>query len=124
MLAVHAVCADTDAEADRLRACADLFYERLARDPFRPGPLVDPDTARAELGAAPEPTRVLPGSWPARLSGSPDHLHEVLTQMMHATGADELMIQDLVPESSARHRSYELLATMIDHPAPLTACNV
>lgn len=109
MLAVNAVCADTGPEADRLRASAELFYRRLAENPFRPQPLVDPGAAIAALGATPQPIGTT-GARPALLSGAPDQLHEVLAAMVDATGANELIVQDLIGTTADRHRSYELLA--------------
>jgi luciferase family oxidoreductase group 1 len=106
MLAVNACCADTDREADRLRASAELFYESggVGRRP-----LVDADDAVAELGGVPKPT-TLDGAWPRHLSGGPTRLAAMLEQMAAETGADELMIQDLITDQRDRLRSYQLIA--------------
>ena len=69
MLAVNVCCADTDREADRLRATVEHFYSRdRGADGRR---LVDADTAVSELGGVPEPANVQAGAWPRHLSGGP-----------------------------------------------------
>ena len=51
-----------------------------------------------------------PGHWPRHLSGSPERVREQLALIEAESGADELMICDLVGDHTARLRSYELLA--------------
>jgi luciferase family oxidoreductase group 1 len=112
MLAVSAVCAPTDEEADLLRAGAELHARRVAdRDPAVDLPLPTPVQALAELGHTPAPVTVKPGHWPRHLSGSPERVREQLALISAESGADELMICDLVGDHAARLRSYELLAT-------------
>jgi alkanesulfonate monooxygenase SsuD/methylene tetrahydromethanopterin reductase-like flavin-dependent oxidoreductase (luciferase family) len=111
MLAVSAVSAPTDEEADLLRAGAELHARRVAdRDPAVDLPLPTPARALAELGHVPAPVAVKPGHWPRHLSGSPERLREQLTLIRAESGADELMICDLVGDHAARLRSYELIA--------------
>jgi luciferase family oxidoreductase group 1 len=111
MLAVSAVCAPTDEEADLLRAGAELHARRVAdRDPAVDLPLATPARALAELGHAPEPVTVKPGYWPRHLSGSPERMREQFALICAESGAQELMICDLVGDHAARLRSYELLA--------------
>jgi luciferase family oxidoreductase group 1 len=108
MLAVNACCADTHRDADRLRASVELFYSPGPDVERRP--LASVDVAVAALGGVPEPSRPSGGSWPRHLSGSPDHLLTLLDQLVAETGADELMIQDLIADPTDRLRSYELIA--------------
>jgi alkanesulfonate monooxygenase SsuD/methylene tetrahydromethanopterin reductase-like flavin-dependent oxidoreductase (luciferase family) len=111
MLAVSAVCAPTDEEADLLRAGAELHARRVAhRDPAVDLPLPIPIQALAELGRGPASTAVEPGNWPRHLSGSPESMEQMLTTISQESGADELMICDLIGDHAARMRSYELLA--------------
>ena len=118
MLAVSAVCAPTDQEADLLRAGAELHARRVAeRDPAVDLPLPVPARALAELGHAPAPVIVEPGSWPRHLSGSPERIREQLALICAETGAEELMICDLIGDHAARMRSYELLAEAL-RPVP------
>lgn len=71
ILAVSAVCAPTDEEADLLRAGAEPHARRVAdRDPAADLPLPTPARALAELGHVPAPVTVEPGHWPRHLSGA------------------------------------------------------
>jgi len=118
MLAVSAACAPTDEEADLLRAGAELHARRVAdRDPAVDMPLPTPARALAELGHAPAPVTVEPGNWPRHLSGSPERMREQLAVISAETGAEELMICDLIGDHAARLRSYELLAEAL-RPVP------
>ncbi len=107
MLAVNVCCADTDREADRLRATVEHFYSRDGRADGRR--LVDADTAVAELGGVP-PATGQSGAWPRHLSGSPALVRALLERQVAETGADELVIQDLIADPTERLRSYELIA--------------
>lgn len=113
MLAVSAVCAPTDEEADLLRAGAEVHARRLADgDPAVDLPLPTPEQALAVLGRAPEPVELTPANWPRHLSGSPERMRELLGQIGKESGADELMICDLIGDHEPRLRSYELLADL------------
>lgn len=109
MVGVNVTCAETEAEAARLRASVELFYHRLFRGVFGDGmPL--PDASVAELGELPEPTRYVPGDWARSISAAPDRLRDMLETMAAEVGADELILQDLIAQPSDRQRSYELIA--------------
>jgi luciferase family oxidoreductase group 1 len=123
MLAVSAVCAPTDEEADLLRAGAELHTRRVAdRDPAVDLPLAFPAGALAELGRAPAAVTVEPGSWPRHLSGSPERMREQLAMITAESGADELMICDLIGDPAARMRSYDLLAGALRRVPASRAC--
>jgi alkanesulfonate monooxygenase SsuD/methylene tetrahydromethanopterin reductase-like flavin-dependent oxidoreductase (luciferase family) len=120
MLAVNLCCADTDLEADRLRASVEQFYdEDQAPGTPRP-PLLDPEAAVARLGAVPPPTPPDGGQWPRHLSGGPARAASLLERLVEETGADEVMVQDLIARPEDRRRSYELLARVME-PALLGA---
>ena len=112
MLAINLCCADTDPAADQMRASVELFHRRAAEGSARV-PLADPVEAIAELGAVPPPTppsSLTAGAWPLSFSGGPDRVHELVTSMVTTTGADEVIIQDLIAHHDNRLRSYELIA--------------
>jgi luciferase family oxidoreductase group 1 len=118
MLAVSAVCAPTDDEADLLRAGAELHARLITGgSPAVDLPLPSPARALAELGHAPAPVTVEPGNWPRHLSGSPERLRGQLAAISAEAGPDELMICDLIGDHAARLRSYALLAGAL-RPAP------
>lgn len=107
LLAVNACCADTDDEADRLRATVEAFY--LSGDVNR-RPMLSTADAITALGAVPERTMVTAGAWPRHLSGAPERLASMVEQMATEAGADEVMVQDLIADQRDRLHSYELLA--------------
>jgi luciferase family oxidoreductase group 1 len=114
ILAVAAIAADSDAEAEGIAASADLFFVRRAKGEFLP--LVFPEEAAAYPYApidlqriARQRERVIVGgiaSVKARLSG-----------LIEATQADEVMITTMVYDHAARRRSYELLAEAFGLPS-------
>ncbi|GAB3416069.1 LLM class flavin-dependent oxidoreductase [Haloparvum alkalitolerans] len=110
MVAVNAVCAETDADAARQRAVAEASFRRLRRGEVGPRPSVE--EAIAELGGAPEPTPATldPGEWPRAISGDPDTLAGLLDQLAGRVGVDEVMVQHAVGDHADALRSHELIA--------------
>jgi luciferase family oxidoreductase group 1 len=107
ILAVAAVCAETDAEAERLARSTELATLRRERGEYAPLPSL------AEADAYPyseaERARIARGR--ARLHvGSPATLRRVLSDLAAATRADEVMVFTAVHDQAARRRSYALLA--------------
>lgn len=110
MVAVNAVCAETDADAARQRAVAEASFRRLRRGEVGPRPTVE--EAVAELGGEPDPTPATldPGEWPRAISGSPETLAGLLDQLADRVGVDEMMIQHAVGDHADALRSHELIA--------------
>lgn len=110
MIAVNAVCAETDEEAARLRAVAEASYKRMQRGDVGSTPSID--EALDELGGVPEPTPATLDSeeWPRAISGSPETLAGLLQQLTERVGVDEAMIQHIVGDHDDALRSHELLA--------------
>ena len=110
MVAVNAVCAETDEEAARLRAVAEASFKRMERGVVGTTPSVE--EAIDELGAVPEPTPATldAGEWPRAISGSPETLSDILEQLSDRVGVDEVMIQHVVGNHADALRSHELLA--------------
>jgi alkanesulfonate monooxygenase SsuD/methylene tetrahydromethanopterin reductase-like flavin-dependent oxidoreductase (luciferase family) len=90
----------------------ELFHRRAAEGSTRT-PLADPVEAIAVLGAVPPPTppsSLATGAWPLSFSGSAQRVHELINEMVTMTGADEVIIQDLIAHHDNRLHSYELIA--------------
>src|SRR6185503_18954890 len=107
ILAVHAVVADTDAEAERLASSVDLNFALRRQGKHQPIP--SPEAAAAH---AYSPTdRALIGQNRARLVvGSKPTVLAHLEPLIKATQADEVMITTMIYDHEARRHSYELLA--------------
>jgi luciferase family oxidoreductase group 1 len=107
ILACAAVCADSDAEAERLASTIDLNFVRRSRGEYLP--LASPEEAAAYPYSPAE--RGLIARNRARLFvGGKATLLERLAPMIAATKADEVMVTTMIYDHAARRRSYELLA--------------
>ena len=119
ILAVAAVCADTDAEADRLATTIDLNFVRrsqrrisAARKSGRSRRL---STTRRWTASASATTAT------RLFVGAPATVRARLTQLVEATQADEVMITTMVYDHAARKHSYELMAREFGLKAPTAA---
>src|SRR6266446_612400 len=107
ILACAAVCADSDAEAERLAATIDLNFVRRSRGEYLP--LASPQEAVAYPYSPAE--RGLIARNRARLFvGAKATVLERLREMIAATKADEVMVTTMIYDHAARRHSYELLA--------------
>ncbi len=107
ILACAVVCADTDAEAERLASTLDLNWVRRARGEHLP--LASPEEALAYPYSPVDRERIRARR--ARLFiGTPATVREKLAPLIAATKADELMVTTMIYDHAARRRSYELLA--------------
>ncbi|HTV52042.1 MAG TPA: MsnO8 family LLM class oxidoreductase, partial [Steroidobacteraceae bacterium] len=106
MVALGAVCAASDTEAERLASSVRLLGRRLRQGDLRPVPSVEEAERELARGATPADA----GEWPRHFSGAPDTLRARLGEMASALALEELMIVTIVHEHAARLRSYELLA--------------
>ncbi len=115
MLAVHVVCADTEAEAQRQLAPVNVMYNNLAKG-ILDAELPDPDKAVSELGGLPKLERYVNGSGvpPKFIGGTAGQVHEQLMQMAYDLGVEEIIVQDMLTDHPARLRSYELLAAAFE----------
>ena len=110
MIAVQAICADTDERARWLSGPAALSFLQLRAG--RPQPLATPDEAAAYPWSAldREMTR-------QRLAdqavGSPETVGRQLTALLDRTGADEIMVTAQVYDIEDRSRSLELIADKV-----------
>lgn len=108
MVSPGVICAETDAEAERLLTSARLFRRRIRQGDVRPIPT--PEEAIAELRASPGAPSAEPGDWPRYFTGTPERVRDQLIDMAGVLRVDELMIVTVVHDHRARMRSYELLA--------------
>jgi luciferase family oxidoreductase group 1 len=107
ILTVAAICADTDAEAERLASSADLNVLRRARGEY--GPLPSPEEALAYEYSAAE-REAIRRNRQRLFVGSRQTVREQLEPLITATQADELMITAAIFDHGAKLHSYELLA--------------
>ncbi len=108
IVALGAICAETDAEADELSASVRLMGRRLRQGDLRPVPTVE--EARRELAEHGTFTPGDGGEWPRHVCGSPRTLRARLEEIAEALQLEELMLVTIVHDHGARLRSYELLA--------------
>jgi luciferase family oxidoreductase group 1 len=107
ILATHVVCADTDAEAERLAATVDLNFVRRAKGEYKE--LAAPEDALAYDYAAVDRARIKANR--ARMSvGAPGTIKSRLDALIAETKADELMVTSMIFDHAARKHSYDLLA--------------
>ena len=102
-----AICADTDAEAERLASSMRMLMIMLFRGQFIPVPTVE----RAEAFLAAE--GVAPGTTPSGrrlIIGAPDKVRAMLDEVVKDYGAEELFVVNIMHDHQKRKRSYELLA--------------
>jgi len=106
ILATHVVCADTDAEAERVASTVELNFVRRAKGEYLP--LASPEEAAAYDYTPVERARIAQNR--ARLAvGAPATVKAKLMPLIEATQADELMVTTMIFSHEARKRSYELL---------------
>jgi luciferase family oxidoreductase group 1 len=120
ILAVAVVCAETDAEAERLAASIDLNWLRREQGEYRP--FASPEEAVPYPFTDADRARILANR--RRLFvGSPETVEARLLRLAEAAHADELMITSAIYDHEARKRSYELLATVFRRRVALAAAN-
>jgi luciferase family oxidoreductase group 1 len=119
ILGVNVTVGDTVADGERLVGSAKGFYARLGR---LGGAATIPSADEAARELTPvqqaEQTTIADGRWPRFVAGGPDEVRATLEQMLEDSGADELMIQNLIADPSDRMRSHELLAAMFGLTPP------
>ena len=108
ILAVSAICAETDREAQRLASSGELGGVRFAQG-HRDSPL--PTVEEAASHRWDDDEKSLRSLHRLRhIVGSVDEVAERLRDLAAASGAEEIMVQTHVHDQAARRRSYTLLA--------------
>jgi alkanesulfonate monooxygenase SsuD/methylene tetrahydromethanopterin reductase-like flavin-dependent oxidoreductase (luciferase family) len=118
ILGVAVVCADTDAEAERLASTIELNFLRRSKGEYLP--LASPEDALAYPYTPIDRERMRQNR--ARLFvGTPQTVMARLRPLLDATKADEVMVTTMVHDHNARRRSYELLAEAFGLVSPADA---
>jgi luciferase family oxidoreductase group 1 len=112
IVALGAICAPTEEEAERLSASVRLMGRRLRQGDLRPVPTVE--EAQRELALPLSAPAEEPSEWPRHAYGSPARVRDQLEAMAQALEVEELMIVTIMHDHRARMRSYELLARAFD----------
>ena len=116
LVAVGAIAADTEEEAQYHYSSQKLRRMLRDRGEWENGPIPSPEDAierLQKLGPAreePIPFMADNGEWPRIFVGSTEQVHEGLSQMAESLGVDELMLITVVHSHEARKKSYRLLA--------------
>lgn len=108
LIAVLAICAETEEEANRLAASTELFFLQLDRgSELNAFPSVE--TALAYPYTAFDRERIRLAS-SRRIVGTPEQVKEKLLKTAEAYNADEVLVVTPTHDFAARVRSYRLLA--------------
>jgi luciferase family oxidoreductase group 1 len=107
IVAVWALCADTDEEAERLGASARMAFAMLLSGQPIPVPPVDEALRFLEEHGAAAESLVRRRRW---IVGAPPKVRAGLEALAEEYGADEVMIVTITHDHEARRRSYELIA--------------
>lgn len=111
ILAVNVTVGDTPADGQHLVGSAKGYYARLRRGD-RSATVPSADEAAREMTQAEidQPTSIVAGTWPQFVAGDPDEVRVTLEQMIEESGADEVMIQNMIADPRDRRRSHALIA--------------
>lgn len=112
-LGVFVICAETQAKAQQLALCRDLW--RLRFEKGDPGPC--PSIAEAEAFEFTEAERArLDQRNKHTIAGTPDEVRARLENLAADHGVDELVVVTICHDFADRARSYELLAEVMQLP--------
>jgi luciferase family oxidoreductase group 1 len=107
ILGTAVIAADTDAEAERIGASAELHFVRRAKGEY--APLASPEEAAAYPYTLIDRERIA-RQRTRLIIGGVERVKERLLALIESTRADELMVTTMVYDHGARKHSYELLA--------------
>lgn len=106
-LGVSVICADTDAQAERLATSQDVW--RLRPEGAGRGPLLCVADAEAKPVSPLERVQ-LAQDRTKRVVGAPDRVRDALVALAADHAVEELVVLTVCHDPAARRRSYELLA--------------
>ncbi|HEX5727158.1 MAG TPA: hypothetical protein VFX98_16895, partial [Longimicrobiaceae bacterium] len=105
--ALGVVCAETEAEAQRLAASLEVWRRRIMRGIDRGIPSPEEALGELEEGWVPPGTGV---DGARTLAGDPAQVRAELLRVAARYGTDELLLVTVTHDFGARLRSYELVA--------------
>lgn len=114
LMALSAICAETDDEAEELAHSTALAIIRLRSG--RPAPIPTVAEAKAYPYTPQERAAVAAYRRSTLIVGSPVTVRDRIEELVAQTGVDEVMIVTVTHSHAARRRSYELLAEAFDLP--------
>lgn len=106
-VAVFVMCADTEAEAERLMKSRDLWSLRQRRGETAPVPTLEDAEA---YPYTPEDRMVMENARRRTISGAPEQVQGRIEALAESYRVDEIVVVTICPEFEARLRSYQLLA--------------
>ncbi len=117
-LAIGVICAETQAEADRLHLSVKLLQRRIRMNDRRP--VASPEEAARDLNVLPTPPNPLlaftagsldepDAEFPRYVVGTPDKVCTELTHIARELELSELIVNTITHSHEARLRSYSLL---------------
>ena len=107
IVCTFAICADTDAEAERLAASIDLRRLHMALNLDTPVPTLEEAAAHRY---SEEEQRYVDAQRARAILGSPQTCRREIEAMAERYAADEVMVLTITGDYASRLRSYELLA--------------
>jgi luciferase family oxidoreductase group 1 len=107
IVCTFAICAESDADAERLAAPIDLRRLHMALDIDTPIPTEQEALAHPY---SEEEKRYIAGQRPRAVIGDPARCRRELTEMAARYEADEMMVLTITGDYASRARSYELLS--------------
>ena len=107
IVCVFAICAASDAEAERLAASIDLRRLHMALNLDTPVPTLEEAERHAYTD---DERRYVLGQRERAVIGAPEKCRRELGALVERYGADELMLITITGDYASRMRSYELLA--------------
>src|SRR5580698_10616270 len=122
-IAIGAICAPTQEEAEFLHASVRLLQQRIRMDDRRP--VASPEDALRELESLPPvPNPLIPyragsmdqpeAEFPRYVVGTPERVAEELTGIARELEIGELIVNTITHSHEARKRSYTLLAEAME----------
>jgi luciferase family oxidoreductase group 1 len=114
-VAAWVLCADTDAEAERLASSSRMAFTLFLQGTLIPVPRVE--TALEFLASHPGSVEAL-GRRRRFVAGSPPTVRAAIETLAAEYTADEVMIVTITHDHAARRRSYELIAHAFDLTLP------